>query len=208
MKMRIGLIALLVLALSTLVACGSDSLWLAGGLAAAESYSYSILNLKEATDAEGVPDTLIAAIEIEGYWWGLTFPIGTDVSDITQYIEAHYDDILQQAIVRNEYIGPTTWENIPMSMHVAALKSVALVDGSPRAVVYRLYLDKVYEIPGCRVAQVAYDNYLAGKIKVYNSSYSWQAPENKDCFVLVYFISETPYGDEVQIPVIVDKIIK
>ena len=96
----------------------------------------------------------------------------------------------------------------PKSMHVAALKSVAMVSGSPRATVYRLYQGRVYEILNCRVSQTAYDSYLAAKIKVYNPAYNWQAPENKDCFVLVYFISETPYGTEIDIPVIIDKVIK
>jgi len=101
-----------------------------------------------------------------------------------------------------------TWEDLPHSMHVAALKSVAMVSGSPRGTVYRLFMGVAYEIPNCRVSQVAYDNYLAAKIKVYNPAYNWQAPENKDCFVLVYFISEVPYGNEVEIPVIIDKVIK
>ena len=103
-----------------------------------------------------------------------------------------------------------TWEDLPQSMHVAALKSVAVIDGSPRGTVYRLFMGVAYEIPNVRVSQSAYDAYTSApaKLKVYNPSYSWQAPENKDCFVLVYFISETPYGDEVQIPVIIDKVIK
>ena len=101
-----------------------------------------------------------------------------------------------------------TWEDLPKSMHVAALKSVAMVSGSPRATVIRKYLGINYEIPNCRVSQVAYDNYVAGKITVFNPAYGIDAPENKNCFVLVYFISETPYGTEVMIPVLVDKVIK
>lgn len=96
----------------------------------------------------------------------------------------------------------------PKSLHIAALKSVAIVDGSPRATVVRKYLGVNYETTNCRVSQVAYDYYVAGKIKVYNPSYGLGAPENKDCFVLVYFISETPYDNQVEIPVVMDKIIK
>ena len=105
-------------------------------------------------------------------------------------------------------LQPVTWSDLPQSMHAAALKSVAIVDGSPRAVVYRMFMGISYEVPNCRVTQSAYDNYMAGTIKPYNPAYHWNAPENKDCFVLVYFISETPYGTEVDIPVIVDKVIK
>lgn len=97
---------------------------------------------------------------------------------------------------------------LPWSLHVAALKSVTMVDGSPRATVYRLYDGVVYEVSNCRVCQTAYDNYMAGKIQLYNPAYNWRADENKDCFVTVYFISETPYGDEVMIPVVIDKVIK
>ena len=101
-----------------------------------------------------------------------------------------------------------TWEGLPQSMHVAALKSVAMVAGSPRATVYRMYQGTVFEIPGCRAAQQAYDSYLAGTLKVYDPVFDWQAPENKDCFTLVYFVSETPYSDEIQIPVVIDKVNK
>ena len=94
------------------------------------------------------------------------------------------------------------------SPHAAALKSVALVEGSPRATVYRMHNGIVYEVSNCRVCQAAYDQYMSGNIKLYNPSYNWQAPENKDCFVLVDFLYEAPYGNEVGIPIIVDKIIK
>lgn len=99
-------------------------------------------------------------------------------------------------------------ENLPRSLHVAALKLVSMATGSPRATVIRKYLGQNYEIENCRVSQTAYDNYQAGKIKVYDSSYGINAPENKDSFVLVYFISETPYNEEIEIPVIIDKVIK
>ena len=99
-------------------------------------------------------------------------------------------------------------ENLPKSMHVAALKSVSVVDGSPRGIVVRKSLGQNYEITNCRVSQTAYDNYQAGKIKVYDTNYGINAPENKDSFVLVYFISENPYDEEIEIPVIVDKVIK
>ena len=105
-------------------------------------------------------------------------------------------------------LQPITWSDLPQSMHAAALKSVAIVDGSPRATVYRMFMGVAYEVPNCRVTQSAYDNYMADTIKLYNPAYHWNAPENKDCFVLVYFISETPYGTEIDILVIVDKVIK
>jgi len=122
---------------------------------------------------------------------------------------AQIDAMLLGCVREGEaYIGLITADDLPKSMHVAALKSVAIIDGSPRATVYRIFMGVKYEIPDCRVSQSAYDAYTSEKLKVYNPSYDWQAPENKDCFVLVYFISETPYSNEVQIPVIVDKVIK
>lgn len=98
--------------------------------------------------------------------------------------------------------------DLPKSMHIAALKAVSLVDGSPRATVVRKYRGQNYEITDCRVSQVAYDNYLAGKIKLYDPTYGMNDSENKDSYVLVYFISEMFYSSEVEIPVIIDKVIK
>jgi hypothetical protein len=101
-----------------------------------------------------------------------------------------------------------TWEDLPQSTHVAALKSVYMVDGSPRADVYRMYMSVVYTVTGCRAAQSAYDAYVAGKLKVYDVAYDWLAPENKDCFVAVDFIHENFTGTDMVLPFIADKLIK
>lgn len=101
-----------------------------------------------------------------------------------------------------------TWDDLKKSMHIAGLIDVYLVNGKPRATVRRFYMGKTYDIPNCRVSQTAYDNFNDGKIKVYDSTYGWLAPENEDCFVAVYFMSETPFDNELMIPVIIDKVIK
>jgi len=148
--------------------------------------------------------------------WDVVSNIGYSATGVSQDMVAYglyqYQDLsidmMAPPYLDDLGLVPITWQDLPRSMHVAALKSVAMVAGSPRAEVYRLYMGQAYVIPGCRVTQTAYDNYLAGTIHLYNPSYSWQAPENANCFVLVYFISETPYSNEVMIPVIVDKVIK
>jgi len=118
-----------------------------------------------------------------------------DLDSATYYLE----DLDLQAI---------TWEDLKKSMHAAGLIDVYLVNGKPRATVRRFYMSKMYDIPNCRVSQSAYDNFIDGKIKVYNDTYGWLAPENEDCFVAVYFMSETPFDNELMIPVIIDKVIK
>lgn len=111
----------------------------------------------------------------------------------------YLDDLDLQAI---------TWEDLKRSMHAAGLLDVYSEDGKPRATVRRFYMGKSYDIPDCRVSQTAYDNFNDGKIKKYDPAFGWLAPENKDCFVMVYFLSETPFNNELMIPVIVDKVIK
>ena len=107
-------------------------------------------------------------------------------------------------------LSPVTSEDLPHSMHVAALSDVYLVNGSPRCDVIRLYLGEQYTVTGCRVAQQAYDSYQAGEITLYDPAYGLGDDHNKDCFVLVYFVTETPFGsgDSIELPVVVDKVIK
>jgi hypothetical protein len=118
------------------------------------------------------------------------------------------DATLEETSRLDDFLATLTPVTLPWSLHVAALKSVAMVSGSPRATVIRKYLGINYEIPNCRISQVAYDNYMAGKIKVFNPAYDINAVENKDCFVLIYFITEVPYNTEINIPVLIDKVIK
>lgn len=154
-------------------------------------------------------------IDVEDGTWTVTSP-QLMVTGIKQAL-VNYGLFRYKAIVIDPTAPPTmtelaleaiTWSDLPMSMHVSALKSVSAVSGSPRATVVRKYMGINYEVPNCRVSQVAYDNYVAGKIKVFNPAYGIDAPENKDCFVLVYFITEVPYNTEVNIPVVIDKVIK
>jgi len=107
-------------------------------------------------------------------------------------------------------LQPPSAESLPASLHLAALKEVGwnVVNDCPEASVYRMWMGDVYVIEGCYVSQAAYDYYVAGDIQVYDPGYSWQAPENDDCFVLVYFITETLFTTEMMIPVVIDKVIK
>lgn len=150
----------------------------------------------------------------------LCFPDGkVIINDLTKagwgyykdkYIERQYDeDEMELPIYMDDLdLEPMDADDLPKSMHIAALMSVSMVNGSPRGTVVRKYLGENYTLENCRVSQSAYDNYQAGKIKVYDTNYGVNAPENKDSFVLVYFISENPYDEEIEIPVIVDKVVK
>ena len=127
-----------------------------------------------------------------------------------KYIERQYDEEgIELPIYMDDLdLEPMDADDLPKSMHVAALTAVNMVNGSPRGTVVRKYLGENYTIENCRVSQTAYDNYQAGKIKVYDTSYGVNDPENKDSFVLVYLISENPYDEEIEIPLIVGKVVK
>jgi hypothetical protein len=101
-----------------------------------------------------------------------------------------------------------TWEDLPQSRHIAVLKDVYLVNESPRADVWRLYLGVAYTVPECRVAQAAYDAYMDGKLELYNPAYDWLDTENEDSFVAVDFIHENFKGADIVLPFIADKLIK
>lgn len=101
-----------------------------------------------------------------------------------------------------------TWEDLPQSRHIGALKDVYVVDGSPRADVWRLYMGVAYVVPGCRVTQTAFDYYMAGYITLFDPAYDWLADENADCFVAVDFIHENFTGTDMVLPFVADKLIK
>jgi len=95
-------------------------------------------------------------------------------------------------------LQPITAEDLPQSTHVAALKNVYLNgEGRPRVDVWRLYMGIAYEVTNCRVTQTAYDQYVDGKIELYDPLYNWLAPENEDCFVAVDYIHENFTGEDV-----------
>lgn len=102
--------------------------------------------------------------------------------------------------------------DLPQSRHVAALKAVYMVeiDGQnyPRADIWRLWNNAPFLIEGCRVSQLAYDQYTDGKIELYDNSYDWLAPENANCFVAVDFIHENFTGEEVTLPIVDGKLLK
>jgi hypothetical protein len=122
------------------------------------------------------------------------------------------EPITQQQVIWNTItidslnLRDFTASELPRSMHIAALKAVDVA--TKKATVIRKWMGINYEIADCRVSLIAYEHYQAGKIKVFNPAYPITAPQNADCFVLVYFISENPYDTAIEIPVIVDKVVK
>ena len=94
----------------------------------------------------------------------------------------------------------------PRSMHIAALTAVDTVN--KKGTVVRKWLGQNYTYDNCYVSLQALEAYQAGKIKLFNPAFGINAPENADSFVLVYFVSENPYDESLEIPVIVDKLVK
>lgn len=103
-------------------------------------------------------------------------------------------------------LEPIAASDLPHSMHIAALKSVDVPN--KKATVVRKWMGQNYEVPDCYVSLGALEAYQAGKIVVYNPAYPMGAAQNANSFVLVYFISENPYDTAIEIPVIVDKVVK
>jgi len=94
----------------------------------------------------------------------------------------------------------------PRSMHIAALTAVDTVN--KKGTVVRKWLGENYTYTGCYCSLQALEAYAAGKIKLFNNAFGINAPQNADSFVLVYFVSENPYDESLEIPVIVDKLVK
>ena len=94
----------------------------------------------------------------------------------------------------------------PQSMHIAALTAVDTVNR--KGTVVRKWMGQNYTYDNCYVSLQALEAYQAGKIKLFNPAFGINAPENADSFVLVYFVSENPYDESLEIPVIVDKLVK
>jgi len=125
------------------------------------------------------------------------------------YDPADLEEIVITIAEWEAYQAQELAENLPMSRHIAALKNVYNnAQGRPRADVYRKYLGNVYEVVGCRVSQTAYNHYMAGDLKLYNSAYDWLAPENEDCFVAIDYIHENFEGEDQVLTFITDKLMR
>ena len=103
-------------------------------------------------------------------------------------------------------LSPMTAADLPRSMHIAALTAVDVP--SKKGTVVRKWMGENYTYTGCYVSLQALEAYAAGKIKLFNNAFGINAPQNADSFVLVYFVSENPYDESLEIPVIVDKLVK
>ena len=103
-------------------------------------------------------------------------------------------------------LSPMTAADLPRSMHIAALTAVDTVN--KKGTVVRKWLGENYTYDNCYVSLQALEAYQAGKIKLFNNAFGILAPQNADSFVLVYFVSENPYDESLEIPVIVDKLVK
>jgi len=95
---------------------------------------------------------------------------------------------------------------VPRSMHIAALTAVNT--STKKGTVVRKWMGENYTYTGCYCSAQALAEYQAGRLKLYNNAFGINAPENADSFVLVYFVSENPYDTALEIPVIVDKLVK
>ena len=103
-------------------------------------------------------------------------------------------------------LSPIAAGDLPRSMHIAALTAVDVA--TKRGTVVRRWLGSNYTYTDCRVSLQALEAYQCSKLKVFDPAYAVTAPENVDCFVLVYFVSENPFDEEIEIPVVVDKVVK
>ena len=101
-----------------------------------------------------------------------------------------------------------TADDLPQSRHIAVLSDVYLDDGKPRADIIRVYMGVQYTVTGCRVTQTAYDNYVDGKLELYDPMYGFLAPENENSFVAIDFIHENFTGENIVLPFVADKLIK
>jgi len=122
-------------------------------------------------------------------------------------IPRHYDEEGEELpIYLNELDLSVTADELPKSMHIAAL--VAVDAPAKKGTVARLWQGEVYTYSGCHVTQQAMDAYIGGNLKVYDTNYGWNDPENADSYVWVYFISESPFDTALEIPLIGDKVVK
>ena len=103
-------------------------------------------------------------------------------------------------------LTPISASDLPKSLHIAALTAVDTVN--KKGTVVRKWMGENYTYDNCYVSLQALEAYQAGKIKLYNNAFGINAPENADSFVLVYFVSENPYDESLEISVIVDKLVK
>lgn len=97
-------------------------------------------------------------------------------------------------------------QGAPKSMHIAAL--IGVDAQNKKGTVTRKWMGQNYTYDNCYVSLQALEAYQAGKLKLFNPAYGIKAPQNADSFVLVYFVSENPYDEAIEIPVIIDKLVK
>lgn len=170
-----------------------------------------ILNgiISPANEEMGMSESLTVFIDVDDTQWAVG---GLDSNWTREEIQAHLnsrEDEIKADIVAHSpvsLIKRLDLSDPPQSMHVAALKSVDVA--TKKATVVRKWMGTNYETSGCYVSLGALEAYQAGKLKVFNPAYPITDPQNADCFVLVYFISETPYDTAMEIPVIIDKVVK
>jgi hypothetical protein len=133
----------------------------------------------------------------------MSIPICEENMDFQDFLKWNAEQAVPLDL--NSTITPTPPQP-PQSMHVAALMAVNVT--AKKATVVRKYLGQNYTTSNCYVSLQALEAYQAGKLKLYNPAYGINSTQNADSFVLVYFISETPFDTELAIPVIIDKIVR
>lgn len=127
-----------------------------------------------------------------------------DVEFYTRMVGCFYDEgFCAESLAKTPEIAAA---DLPSSMHIAALTAVDTVN--KKGTVVRKWMGENYTYTGCYCSAQALAEYQAGRLKLYNNAFGILAPENADSFVLVYFVSENPYDESLEIPVIVDKLVK
>jgi hypothetical protein len=132
------------------------------------------------------------------------FPVDADWTD--QQILDYMTERQAQLLEHNLYKPPRILRKPPQSMHIAALTAVNTP--TKKGTVVRKWHGENYTYQGCHVSLQALGAYQSGDLKLYDNAFGPNAPENANSFVLVYFVSENPYDTALEIPVIVDKLVR
>lgn len=101
-----------------------------------------------------------------------------------------------------------TAETLPQTEHYAQVISIDLTKSLPVEV--RRWFEPAkqwYDGIWCLVEQVAVEQYQDGKIRLFDPTYSWDAPQNKDSFVTISY-RPNPANPTKEIPSVTGKVVK
>lgn len=205
---KLGVIVIALGLIALLAGCATVGATRAGELTPAESgmslefyteCGIKIIGAHENPAIEGFtePDVHLM-IDIDGYELHVG---GIDASwnrtVVLDYLCAHYDDLLAQAIAANEIEDDTTrWdlldaEGLPHSQHIGKLVSVNPSLSKPATVTRKCH-GMTYNIQ-CLVSQTVVDMWIADTLNIGD-------------YVVVSFIDEITDTEEVNLAIVVDKV--